>query len=170
MHIADSTAETEVQGLIPDAPSLRPADIFTEAAVPGCQAAMDIGITSPDSTGAGDDCCEAMYRTKMARYEQYLPGLTRRGIRYKPMILSAYGRWHPDSLLTMEAITKRAARKRGYMDHRLLLGGHWPASVSSSGEELAQWLGHACQNLLPKRWRSLLGLTQVLTSRVPSSH
>ena len=121
VHIADSTAETEVQGLIPDAPSLRPADIFTEAAVPGCQAAMDIGITSPDSTGAGDDCCEAMYRTKMARYEQYLPGLTRRGIRYKPMILSAYGRWHPDSLLTMEAITKRAARKRGYMDHRLLL-------------------------------------------------
>jgi len=121
VHIADSIAETEVQGLIPDAPSLRPADIFTEAAVPGCQAAMDIGITSPDSTGAGDDCCEAMYRTKMAKYEQYLPGLTHRGIRYKPMILSAYGRWHPDSLLTMEAITKRAARKRGYMDHRLLL-------------------------------------------------
>ena len=121
VHIADSAAETEAQGLIPFAPSLRPADIFTEAAVPGCQAAMDIGITSPNATGAGDDCCEAMYQAKMKKYEEFLPTLTQRGIRYKPMVLSAYGRWHPDSMLTMEAIAKRAARKRGFVDHRLLL-------------------------------------------------
>ena len=121
VHIADSAAETEVQGLIPSAPSLRPADIFTEAAVPGCQAAMDIGITSPDSTGAGDDCCEAMYQEKMVKYQPHLPELTRLGIRYKPMVLSCYGRWHPDSRLTLEAIAKRAARKRGFLDHRLLL-------------------------------------------------
>ena len=37
------------------------------------------------------------------------------------MVLSCYGRWHPDSRLTMEAIAKRAARKRGFLDHRLLL-------------------------------------------------
>ena len=121
VHIADSAAETEVQGLIPSAPSLRPADIFTEAAVPGCQAAMDIGITSPNSTGAGDDCCEAMYQNKMDKYSAYLPELTRLGIRYKPMILSCFGRWHPDSFQTMEAVTKRAARKRGFVDHKMLL-------------------------------------------------
>ncbi len=121
VHIADSAAETEVQGLIPDAPSLRPADIFTEAAFPGCQAAMDIGIASPDAAGAGEDCCEAMYQGKMNKYEQHLPALTSRGIRYKPMVMSAYGRWHPDSLVTMEAIARRAARKRGFLDHRLLL-------------------------------------------------
>ena len=70
------------------------------------------------------------------------------------MILSAYGRWHLDSLLTMEAITKRAARKRGYMDHRLLLGGHWPASVSSSGEELAM-----VRSCLPKPTAEEMALT-----------
>ena len=121
VHIADSAAETEVPGLIPSAPSLRPADIFTEAAVPGCQAAMDIGITSPDSAGAGDDCCEAMYQSKMAKYEAHFLELTRLGIRYKLIILSCHGRWHPDSLLTVEAVAKRAARKRGFADHKLLL-------------------------------------------------
>ena len=77
MHIADPSAITEVQGLSSEAPSLCPADIFTEAAVP-VQAAMDIGITSPDSTGAGADCREVMYQLNMHRDEPYLPGLTRR--------------------------------------------------------------------------------------------
>ena len=121
VQIADSVAETEVSGLVTAAPSLRPADIFTEAAVPGCQAAMDIGITSPDSTGAGEVCCDAMYAEKMKKYEPHLPSLTSRGIRYKPMILSTYGQWHPDSRMTFEAIAKRAARKQGFLDHKLLL-------------------------------------------------
>ena len=61
-----------------------------------------------------------MYQDKMTKYEAHLPELTRRGIRYKPMILSCFGRWHPDSLLTMEAITKQASCKCGFADHRLL--------------------------------------------------
>ena len=40
-HLADPTAATEALGLIPTAPTLRPADILTSAALPGRLAALD---------------------------------------------------------------------------------------------------------------------------------
>ena len=43
VHLADPSAEIEIQNLFPDAPTLRPADIFTIAALPGRTAALDIG-------------------------------------------------------------------------------------------------------------------------------
>ena len=121
VHLADSSAETEVSGLIPDAPTLRPADIFTSAALPGCQAALDIGIMSPDATGAGADCCEAMFQRKLGTYESYLPQLEAQGIQYKPVVFSCYGRLHPEAASIIEAVSKQAARRRGFGDHRLLL-------------------------------------------------
>ena len=68
VHIADASASIEVPELIASAPGLRPADIFTTAALPGGQAALDIGICSPDATGAGTDCCETMWQRKTWHY------------------------------------------------------------------------------------------------------
>ena len=59
-HLSDSCARPEVLNLIPSHATLRPADILTSAALPGRLAALDIGVTSPDCAGAGDDCCETM--------------------------------------------------------------------------------------------------------------
>ena len=70
-HLADPSAATETLGLIPSAPTLRPADILTSAAVPSRLAALDVGITSPDASGAGDDCCEAMFQRKLSDYGAY---------------------------------------------------------------------------------------------------
>ena len=70
-RLADPTALTEVLGLIPCAPSLRPADIFTSAAIPGRSAALDIGICSLDACNAGLDCCDFMHQGKVQKYEKY---------------------------------------------------------------------------------------------------
>ncbi len=121
VHAADPSAETEVTGLIPEAPSLRPADIFTMAAIPGCQAALDIGICSPDACGAGADCCESMFQSKMGTYREHLDGLASRNVRYKPLIFSCFGRPHPESHDTLEGIAKQAARRHGVADHRPIL-------------------------------------------------
>ena len=67
VQLADPTATTEVPELIPSNPALRPADIYTEAAIPGTRAALDIGICSPDASGAGLDCCESMHKRKRER-------------------------------------------------------------------------------------------------------
>ena len=44
VQLADPGATTEVPELIPSRPALRPADIFTTAALPGSRAALDIGV------------------------------------------------------------------------------------------------------------------------------
>ena len=59
-HLADPRAEAETRGLIDSSPSLRPADVLSAAVFPGRLAALDVGVTSPDRSGLGDDCCESM--------------------------------------------------------------------------------------------------------------
>eukprot|EP00973_Karenia_brevis_P020045 2750898-Karenia_brevis.AAC.1 len=47
---ADASAQTEVQGLSAVAPELRPADIFTNSAVPNKDAAVDITVAAHTSS------------------------------------------------------------------------------------------------------------------------
>ena len=56
---ADPSAEKEPEFLIPSRPRDRPADVLTSA-VPGCVAALDVGIASPAAAAAGDDAAQAM--------------------------------------------------------------------------------------------------------------
>ena len=120
-HLADPCARPEVLNLIPSNPMLRPADILTSAAFPGCLAALDIGISSPDSSGAGDDCCETMRAKKCSDYEQYFGELEQGGIKYQPLIFSAYGRAHLETDSVLLSLAVRAARRRGLRDHRPIL-------------------------------------------------
>ena len=121
IHVADSAADTEERELIPDAPTLRPADIFSEAAIPGCRAALDIGVSSPDATGSGADCCEAMFQRKLDKYRPHFASLSAQEVRYMPLTFSCYGRLHPQTETALDTIARVAARRRGLGDHRLLL-------------------------------------------------
>ena len=120
-HLADPSAEAETLGLIPSMPTLRPADILSSAAIPGRSAALDIGITSPDASGSGDDCCAAMFRRKCQDYSQFEAELLLQGIVYRPMVFSAFGRAHPETQLILETLAVQAARRRGLQDHKLIL-------------------------------------------------
>ena len=65
---SDPGAAAEVQGLIPSAPTLRPADILTSAAHETSVVALDVGISAPHSLHAGVDCIETMKQTNMRYY------------------------------------------------------------------------------------------------------
>ena len=121
VHLADPSATLEEPELVPDAPTLRPADIYSESALPGGQAALDIGICSPDASGAGVDCCATMWERKRAHYADHLEDMSRRGLQYVPIVVSCYGRLHPDSAAAVERIAIRAARRVGVSDHRPIL-------------------------------------------------
>ena len=121
VHLADTSACAEVLGLIPSAPALCPADIFSATAVPGCRAALDIGIMSPDATGAGTDCCRAIFEKKCKDYSKYRQELADDQVEYIPLAFSSYGRIHPTSLAILENIARRAALRHGYRDHQVLL-------------------------------------------------
>ena len=64
-NLSDPRAATEVRGLIPSAPQLRPADLLTTAAFGRC-CALDLGVCCPDVAGAGVDACAAMAARKEA--------------------------------------------------------------------------------------------------------
>lgn len=108
-------------GLIPSVPTLRPADILTSAALPGRLAALDIGVTSPEAAGAGDDCCEAMARRKRCDYQMHFAELDTAGVVYRPLVWSTFGREHPDTTVVLEALARQAARRQGLQSHAEVL-------------------------------------------------
>ena len=89
VQLADATATTEVPELIPSRPAFRLADIFTEVAIPGTKAALDIGACSPDGTGAGQDCCESVWQKKTSRYAEYFQEVQENSVRDMPMVFFA---------------------------------------------------------------------------------
>ena len=105
-HLADPNASTEVPEIIASAPALRPADIFTSAALPGGMAALDVGVCSPDASGAGADCCEAMWRSKRSHYADYAGEMQACGVTYAPLVISCYGRWHAESATFLDRIAR----------------------------------------------------------------
>jgi len=107
--------------LLDSSPDRRPADILTSAALVDGLAAIDVGISSPEATGAGTDCCEAMRARKMRELGPHLAELRGRGVEYRPMTFSCFGRWHPESSALAEHMARTAARRRGLADPRLIL-------------------------------------------------
>ena len=152
--LADSSADTEAPELIPSAPTLRPADIFTRAAVSGCQAALDVGIMSPDAAGAGSDCCEAMRKKKLKDYGPFLKELGDRGIRYIPLAFSTFGRIHAEAFTILEHICIKAARHRGLHDHQLL----WRRFQVNLGVAIWRRAAAMVQSCLPVLTESALDL------------
>ena len=117
---ADSAAEEEPLGLIPSHPTLRPADVFTSAAHPGRLSALDVGVTSPEATGAGDDCTESMRLRKLSDYGPHLAALEGQNIVYHPMVWSAFGRPHAATTKVLRALARQAARRRSFVSSQLL--------------------------------------------------
>ena len=108
--LADSTVHTEPRGLVQGS-ARRPADIYTKAALPGRDAALDITITSQEATGSGQDCCAAKYRDKMASYQTELHSLRDAGIGFRPLVFSGEGRPHPVVMRVLGFAADQAARR-----------------------------------------------------------
>ena len=106
----DHTSEMEVPVLIPGT-DLRPADILTSA-LGNAYTALDVSICSPHALEAGTDCTQSRVEAKLEYYGPHLAALLRQNISYTPIVWSAYGRPHPDTLTVLRSLSKSIARKR----------------------------------------------------------
>ena len=111
---SDCSAVTEIRQLFPDAPNLRPVDIFTVAALPGRMTALDIGICCPDACNGGSDYCDSMYCAKVAKYMPHLN--PQREFEYRLLVFSCYGRVHPEACSILKTLVKGVARRHGVIN------------------------------------------------------
>ena len=90
---------------------MRPADIYTRAALPGRDAALDITIASQDAIRAGADCCASAFNMKLRKYARHLGPLACDGVGFRPLVWSAEGRPHPVVDRVIHFAAEVAARK-----------------------------------------------------------
>ena len=76
----------------------------------------------PFSQSAGEDCCDASFRRKERDYAHVIPELVSKGITFMPLCFSSYGRLHSEVKEWLEFSSRAAARRRGIVDFRSLLG------------------------------------------------
>ena len=120
LRLADSGVTTEPQGLTTT--QSRPADILTNAAVPGRSAALDVCIASPNAAGAAGDAAEAAFKRKLRRYRREIPQLAAAGIVYRPLVWTAAGRPHPAVTRTLKfAAVQASTRAEQHADAKALL-------------------------------------------------
>ena len=103
-------------------PGARPADVLSSAASPDCGCeCLDVGITTPFSAGAGFDCVAAMRAAKLRRLgPAALEEMRQLGLEYVPLAFSCYGRIEEGADARIALMARRAARRRGLADGRLL--------------------------------------------------
>ena len=99
----DHTSEMEVPGT-----DLRPADVLTSA-LGNAYTGLDVSICSPHALEAGTDCTQSRVEAKLEYYGPHLPALLRQNT---PIVWSAYGRPHLDTLTVLRSLSKSIARKR----------------------------------------------------------
>ena len=109
---ADPSTEKEPEFLIPSRPRDRPADVLTSA-VPGCVAALDVGVASPAAAAAGDDAAQAMRIRKLGEREPVRGELEQAGIVYKSFVFTTFGRPDASASAIIDSIVKRGARRKG---------------------------------------------------------
>jgi hypothetical protein len=123
----DTGAVLEQRGLVEAEPGARPGDIFTTAAVPNRDAAVDVTIVSAEAAGAGSDCVVTAHRGKFRRYREAVAEWGDAGIRLQPLVWSSEGRAHPDVVRVMSYCAAALARRKGVSSKEVLR--RWKADV-----------------------------------------
>ena len=62
-----------------------------------------------------------MWDRKRARYEEYFEEMAANNLRYVPVVLSCYGRLHPEAAVTLERVALQAGRRQGVSNYKALL-------------------------------------------------
>ena len=146
-QFCDCTADMEVPGLTPGT-DLRPADVLTSA-LGNSYTALDISICSPHAQQAGADCTQT---AKLAYYGPHLPSLLPQNTSYTPIVWSACGRPHRDTLTVLRSLSKSIARKRNFVSaetSRQYHPGNLETQRSASSGLLAP---SSCRGPSPSCW------------------
>ena len=103
----------EARGLVEGEPGARPGDIFSGAAVPNREAAIDVTVVSPEASAGEADCVATAHRKKFRRYRQAVDEWGPLGIVLQPSVWSSEGRCHPDVDRVMAFVATLLARRAG---------------------------------------------------------
>jgi hypothetical protein len=141
LKVADAGVTTEPRGLT--STQARPADILTNAAVPGRCAALDVCVASPNAAAARGDAAEAAFQRKLKHYAEDIPELHRAGIAFRPMVWTADGRPHPAVTRTLRFAAERAARKGNGTVRANAITGNTRSPWPSPGD-VPRWHGLCC--------------------------
>ena len=142
---ADPAAQTEVQGLSEAQPDARPADFFTNAAVPNRDAAVDISIVSPEAGHAGADCVQTAFQKKRKKYKESIAEWEGTNITFQPMIWSHWGRPHHNTVMMMQHISSVIARRTGVQSKTV--ASRWAIEM---GATLALRRARMARRILPE--------------------
>ena len=85
---------------------------FLTSALGNAYTALDVSICSPHALEPGTDCTQSRVEAKLEYYGPTFAALLRQNISYTPIVWSAYGRPHPDTLTVLRSLSKSIARKR----------------------------------------------------------
>ena len=143
---ADSSATLEQRGPVEAEPGARPGDIYTVAAVPNRDAAVDVTIVSQEAAGAGTDCVATAYAGKFERYKEAVAEWGADGPCLQPMVWSCEGRAHPDVARVMNFCANKLAQRNGVPAKPLLQ--RWRADI---GVALAVRRARMARRCLPPR-------------------
>ena len=143
--MVDPSTEVEMRGLVEHAPRDRPGDIFTGAAVPNREAAVDVSIVSPHAAHAGSDCVATAHRGKFTKYRLAVEEWGEQGTYLQPMIWSHEGRCHPDVTRVMAFASEAIARRSGQRSKTILR--RWQADI---GVLLAIRRARMARSLIPR--------------------
>ena len=84
-----------------------------------------------DDDDAGADCTVSMFNTKRSNYASHEEELMAEGIRYLPVVWSAYGRPHPDASRVLLTLARNTARRRGEASYRGL-ARRWSCKITAA--------------------------------------
>ena len=108
---------------------LRPADVLISALGNSPHRPWHLDLLPARSGGLGADCTQTRHEAKLAHYGPHLPSLFRQNISYTPIVWSAYGRPHRDTLTVLRSLSKSTARKRNFVSAEVITPEIWKRSA-----------------------------------------
>ncbi len=163
-RLADPAVTTEPRGLTDT--MARPADILTNAAVPGRGAALDVCVASPNAAAALGDAADAAFRRKLRKYRRIIPQLARAGIALRPLVWTSEGRPHPAATRTMRYAARLAAARGGSEATAAEIAQRWRHEVQIAIQRRRAAMARA---VLPRASARAIWLLTGRTESVPSS-
>ena len=145
IKLVDPAVTTEPRGFT--STTLRPADIFTNAAVPGRGAALDVCVASPNAAAAMGDAAESAFQRKLRRYRQEIQKLAAAGVAFRPLVWTADGRPHPAATRTLRYAAEIAVTRNGQQASAGALVSRWQHEIQIA---ILRRRGAMARAVLPK--------------------
>lgn len=139
-------AGLEARGLVKGEPGARPGDIFSSAAVPNREAAIDVTVVSPEASAGGADCVATAHMKKSHGYRKAVDEWGPVRIILQLLVWSSEDRCHPDVDRVMDFVAALLARRTGV--HKADGLGRWRTDV---GVALAARRARMAQRCLPQQ-------------------